>query len=308
VTALSLASLLAAATVLAGCSSGGGGESGGTAKSSSAGDSSGREAGAPGAAAEPSKAPSNDGGGGTGTRTSARVVPITRAVVYHGTITVRVKDVSAAVVRAEGLATGVDGLIYAEETSSEPGRKSASTATMTLKVPPSEFRPVLAQLGALGKQLSRSQTAEDVTSQAVDIEARLRSQRASVARLRALLEKATTVGAVVQVESELAQREADLESLEAQQKKLSELVDLATINVNFVAPDVKVAPPVKKDNLGFLPGLRNGSSALVAAVVVALTVAGALLPFLFAAALIGVPAWLVLRSRRHPNAVTASDG
>jgi hypothetical protein len=301
--------LLAAATVLAGCSGGGANsESGGTAKSMSAGDSAGRQADAPGAVAGPTKAPSSDAGGGSGTRTSARVVPITRAVVYRGSITVRVKDVSAAVLRAESFATGVEGLVYAEETSSEPGRKRASTATMTLKVPPSEFRPVLGQLGGLGKQLSRSQTAEDVTSQAVDIEARLRSQRASVARLRALIDKATTVGAVVQVESELSQREADLESLEAQQKRLGELVDLATINVNFVAPDVKVAPPVKKDNLGFLPGLRNGFSALVAAVVVALTVAGALLPFLFVLALIGVPAWLVLRSRRHPGAVTASEG
>jgi hypothetical protein len=309
VTALSVASLLAAAMLLAGCGSGGGGESGGSAKTTSGGDSAESQADAPGAVAGPAKAPSGGTGGvGSGTRTSARVVPITRAVVYHGTITVRVKDVAAAVVRAEGFANGVDGLVYAEETSSEPGRKSASNATMTLKVPPSEFRPVLTQLGALGKQLSRAQTAEDVTSQAVDIEARLRSQRASVARLRALIEKATTVGAVVQVESELSQREADLEALEAQQKKLGELVDLATINVNFVAPDVKVAPPVKKDNLGFLPGLRNGFSALAAAVVVTLTVAGALLPFLFTLALIGVPAWLVLRSRRRPAAMTASDG
>jgi uncharacterized spore protein YtfJ len=307
VTALTTASLLAGAMLLAGC---GGGETADKATSSAGSLARAPVSSAGGTSKDAAGGPA-DSGGGSGTSTSARVVPITRAVVYHGDITVRVKDVGAAVTRAEGFATGVDGLVFAEETSSEPGRKGASNATMTLKVPPNEFRPVLGQLGRLGKQLSRAQTAEDVTSQAVDIESRLRSQRASVAQLRALVKEANTVGEVVQVEGELSQREADLEALEAQQKRLSELVDLATINVSFVAPDVKVATPVKKDDLGFLSGLARGWNALVAALVVALTVAGAVLPFLVTLALVGVPAFLVLRSRRRPGttmAPAASDG
>jgi hypothetical protein len=307
-TALTAVSLIAAATVLAGC----GGNNTGSKTSDSGG--AGGAARAP-SAVRPNKAASEaDGsasGGGSGTHTSARVVPITRSVVYRGEITVRVKNVAAAVARAEGFATGVDGLIYSEETSTDPGRRQASQATMSLKVPPTQFRPVLNQLGGLGKQLSRSQTAEDVTSQAVDLESRLRSQRSSVARLQALLAKATTVGAIVQVEGELSQREADLEALEAQQKKLSELVDLATINVSFVAPDVKVAVVKTDDNLGFMSGLRGGLNALLVVVVVALTAAGALLPFLITLALVGVPVLLLLRSRRHATpaaAPAASDG
>jgi Domain of unknown function (DUF4349) len=316
-TALSTVSLLAAVMLLAGC---GGGATGSKASSNSGGGgTSASELRAPAASAiAPGKATSgtaqdSSGRGGSGTNTSASVVPITRAVVYRGDITVRVKDVAAAVARAEGFTAGVDGLVFAEQTSSEPGRTAASNATMTLKVPPNQFRPVLDQLGGLGRQLSRSQTAEDVTAQAVDVQSRLRSQRASVARLQALLDKATTVGAIVQVEGELSQRESDLEALEAQQKRLNELVDLATINVSFVAPDVKIAPPVKKDTRGFLAGLGRGWNALVAALVVALTVAGALLPFLITLALIGGPAWLVYRSRRHPASTAtatpaASDG
>jgi Domain of unknown function (DUF4349) len=311
VIALSTASLLAGATLLAGCGSsndGGGG-------SSSSVASGGGDVRAPAASAEDKSAAdggalTSEDGGGSGTENSARVVPITRSVVYRGDITVRVKDVAAAVARAEGFATGVDGLVYGEELSTEPGRKGSSQATLTLKVPPTQFRPVLNQLGALGKQISRSQTAEDVTSKAVDVASRLRSQRASVARLQALLDKATTVGAVVQVEGELSRREADLEALEAQQKSLDELVDLATINVSLVAPDVKVAPPVKKDNLGFLSGLKGGLTALLVVVVVALTAVGAALPFLIALALVAVPVLLVLRSRRHPTPVApaVSDG
>ena len=309
VTALTIASLLVGATLLAGCGDGD------NQNLNSSGDSSGSAArpSAPAAGAPQTAVPDpgTASGGGSGTKTSARVVPITRAVVYRGEITVRVHNVAAAVARAESLATGVDGLVFAEQTSSEPGRKGASSATMTLKVPPTQFRPVLSQLGGLGKQLSRSQTAEDVTSQAVDVESRLRSQKASVARLRALLDRATTVGEVVQVEGDLSQREADLEALEAQQKRLNELVDLATINVSFVAPQVSPAPPAEKNDLGFLSGLRGGWRALLAVVLVTLTAAGVLLPFVITLALVGVPAWLVLRSRRHPGpsaAPAASDG
>jgi hypothetical protein len=308
VTALTAVSLITAASLLAGC---GGNNNNASKASGSTGGGSGLRV--PGAVA-PSKDAAGSGdyasGGGSATHTSARVVPITRSVVYRGEITVRVKNVAAAVARAEGLTTVVDGLVYAEETSTDPGRRQASQASMTLKVPPTQFRPVLSQVGGLGEQLSRSQTAEDVTSQAVDVASRLRSQRSSVARLQALLAKATTVGAIVQVEGELSQREADLEALEAQQKRLTELVDLATINVSFVAPDVKVAA-VKKDNLGFMSGLRGGLTALLVVVVVALTAAGVALPFLITLALVGVPAWLVLRSRRHATpaaAPAASDG
>jgi Domain of unknown function (DUF4349) len=306
VIALSTASLLAGATLLAGC---------GTSNQGSGGSSGGK--GLPGGAHAPAalrQDKSASGGAvlsaadGSGTANSARVVPITRSVVYRGDITVRVKDVAAAVARAETFATGVDGLVYGEETSTEQGRKGAAQATLTLKVPPTQFRPVLNQLGGLGKQLSRSQTAEDVTSQAVDVASRLRSQRASVARLQALLDKATTVGAVVQVEGELSRREADLEALEAQQKSLNELVDLATINVSLVAPYVKAAAPVKKDHLGFLSGLRGGLTALLVLVVVALTAAGAALPFLITLALVGVPVLLVLRSRRRPAPAVAPAG
>jgi hypothetical protein len=56
----------------------------------------------------------------------------------------------------------------------------------------------------------RSVAADDVTDQVADLDGRLASQRAGVVRIRALLDKATSVGDVVLIESELTQREADL--------------------------------------------------------------------------------------------------
>ena len=155
---------------------------------------------------------------------------------------------------------------------------------------------MLKKLAGLGERLSQSQTAEDVTTQVVDTRSRVATQTRSVARVRALLAQANNLGEVVQIESELAKREADLESLEAQLSRLKDTTELATIEVTFVGPTAVVA--TDEANLGFLTGLRGGWDAFVQIVLVGLTVLGALLPFLLAASLIAVPAWLILRGRR----------
>ena len=208
------------------------------------------------------------------------------------------KNVTTAATKAESITRAVDGVVFAEETANVPGSPEESSAALTLRVPPSDFRAVLRQLAGLGERLSQSQTAEDVTTQVVDTSSRVASQQRSVARVRALLSEANTIGEVVQVEAELAKRESDLESLESQLARLKDVTALATIEVHLVGPDA--AEPDEQD-LGFVAGLRGGWDAFVQIVLVGLTVLGALLPFALTGALIGVPLWLLLRPRlRRP--------
>jgi hypothetical protein len=62
------------------------------------------------------------------------------------------------------------------------------------------------------------------------------------------------------------------------------------------------------DERGFLFGLKEGWDAFTNTVAALATVVGALLPFLLAFALIGVPLWrLRRRFRRTPDPVIAAD-
>jgi hypothetical protein len=273
---------------LAGCS---GGTSGGDG-STTAAEPAGGGVAADSAAQEPA--------GSSPGQVSARVLPSDRDIVYRGRITVRVRDVARAADRAEDLVLGADGVVFAEETSVDPRRRGLGEARLTLRVPPAAFTSTLDALGALGRELSRTRTAEDVTTQIADVDSRVRSQERSVARVRALLGEARTIGEVVQVEAELARREADLESLQAQLARLQDVTDLATVDVTFLAPHRPAPEPGEEDELGFLSGLRGGWDALVGVVLVALTVLGALLPFAVAAAVVGLPAYVLLRARRRP--------
>ena len=271
-----LAALLAAALLLAGCSGGGSdaaSEAGTTASSGGGGESASGDGAADGAgdAAAPGGA-----GGGAETITSvaaARVAP-GKALILTGGLELRVEDVSRAANEAARTAVSAGGSVEAEERSS--GGDDGS-AVVVLRVPPRAFDQTMTRLADLGEELSRQRNTQDVSEEVVDLDTRIATQRASVARVRALLDRANTIGEIVQVEAELTRRTADLESLEARLAVLAEQVDQSTITVRLQGEDgpgaLAAGPP------GFGDGLRAGWGALVALGRAVGVTAGALLPF-----------------------------
>jgi hypothetical protein len=221
-----------------------------------------------------------------------------RDVIYTGTITVRVSNVDDKANALTGLAEGAGGYIAGDERTSDSAR---SAATVVVRVAADKFTSTLDAISHLGTEEHRQLAAQDVTAQLVDLDSRIKTQQASVDRIRALLAQAQTIAEITSVEGELTRREADLESLKAQQAALAGQATLSTITVILLGPEaVTDIKPRKKT--GFLHGLASGWHAFTASLQVLVTVLGALLPFALA---IGVPLWLVLwffrrRARLHP--------
>jgi len=222
-----------------------------------------------------------------------------RSIVFTGSVTVRVTDVDDAAAKVATIATAAGGFVGGDTRSSDNQR---SRATLTLRVPSGKFGGALDEVARLGKQESRSVDTEDVTEEVVDLDSRIASQQASVARTRALFSQAKTISEIVSVEAELGKREAELASLQARKRKLDDLTTFSTITATLLGPD---APAPKKDDedgadrAGFLAGLRAGWHGFLGALNVVLAVLGFLLPF---AVVLGVPAgvaWWLLRTRRR---------
>ena len=237
------------------------------------------------------------GGGEGNLAPAARVDPAPRQVIHHVDVTVAVDDVARAAQRAATLARTSGGFVADESTDGD------ESATLTLRVPSEGHTEVVGQLEQLGDVRERHRSAEDVTEDVVDVEARIASQRRSIDRIRVLLDQASDIDDVVRIESELAQREAELDSLLQRQEELSGLTALATVTVTFVSTGED------KADLGFLTGLRGGWDAFVEAAKVATAIIGAILPFAIAASVIGLPFWIGLRRHRRaapaPAATTA---
>jgi len=227
---------------------------------------------------------------------NAPAVPVVmqRSIIHTGQITLRVKDVDIAAAQMESYVNGAGGYVGGDNRTING---SQSVATVTLRVPADRFDGAMAAIAKLGTEQSQSVSTQDVTNQVIDVAARLRTQHASVDRIQALMAQAKTIGEVVSIESELTQREADLESLEAQQASLNELATLSTITATVLGPTAHAAPAKKP--AGFLGGLSGGWHAFVGTMVWLLMVIGAILPF---AVLVGLIAWLVRQLQRRMRA------
>jgi hypothetical protein len=192
------------------------------------------------------------------------------------------------------------GLVYAEQ--GQYG--DHPSVTVTLKVPPDQFGPVLSSLARLGEVESQQITTDDVTDQAIDLDSRIATAQVSVDRLRSFLDRATTVTDVTNLESELVRRETDLEKLRAQKRALDARVDLATIVLTVAPPAAPVPADTSSGRPGFIDGLVAGWQAFVGALTVALVVVGALLPFVpVVATMLFAAWWWRRRGRRAEPAV-----
>ncbi|MEU8123417.1 DUF4349 domain-containing protein [Spirillospora sp. NPDC049024] len=225
-------------------------------------------------------------------------LPTGREVVHTADLRVRAGDVEAAAAKAKQLVAAAGGYVERESTSSEPARSE-----IALKIPSERYAEVLGRLGTeLGTKLSLSQEAEDVTGEVADVDARVRSAKATLERFRKLLDRAGSVSEIMSIEQEISQREADLEALQARQKALADRTRFATVTVTVVT---KAPPPVKDEPRGgFVGGLQSGWHAFTAFVGGVAAVLGWLLPFLVTAAVIGLP---LLALRRRLRARAAAD-
>ncbi|MFI7287726.1 DUF4349 domain-containing protein [Streptomyces anulatus] len=223
-------------------------------------------------------------------------------VIRTAALSVEVKSVPKAVAAARGAAEGAGGLVATENT--ERLDDTYETSHLVLRVPQDRFQEVLRELAGSGKLLSRTSDAKDVTDQVVDVDSRIATQRASVARVRELMDRAERISDVVALEGELSSRQSDLESLLAQQSSLKDRTSLATITLDLTPPD---APDDdgREEDTGFLEALGGGWDAFVTMLRWIAVAFGAAFPFLVTGAL-ALLLWRLLRARRAARRAPAA--
>ncbi|TXS57378.1 DUF4349 domain-containing protein [Streptomyces sp. t39] len=230
--------------------------------------------------------------------TAGTSAPDAAHIIRTASLSVEVKDATAALADARAAAEKAGGRVENETTERADG--THVTSRVVLRVPQEAYGSVLSELAGAGRLLSRQADAKDVTDQVVDVESRIATQRASVARVRELMERATRLSDVVTLEGELSSRQAELESLLAKQASLKDRTELATITLVLTEPEREEKE--KDDGApGFLDALGGGWDALVATVRWIAVVLGAVAPFAAVGAALYV-LWRLLirpwRSRR----------
>ena len=269
--------LLITALCLAGCTA-----SSGSLRSSNSGSS------LPGA---PATVPAQGDSAKAAVGTVSRPISA-RAVITAGELSITVDTPSVAAEEAVRITNTAGGHVDARDERPSAGGNPGS-AHLVLRIPTAKLDAAIMKLKQLGRVENVSQSTQDVTGQARDLDARITALTTSVDRLVELMTRASTTADLISIESVLADRQASLESLESQKRGLDDQVDLATFTVEFgTVASAPVRPPAT-----FLSGLVAGWGSFVGFVSGLLVVIGVVLPWAVVAGVIG--GIILIAVRRH---------
>ncbi len=187
-------------------------------------------------------------------------LPLDRMIIRTAQLVLTVSDVESAVQAVRALVTATPGArILAAQTRYENDQQ---VATLTLQVPAAAFETVMLALRRLAQRVeSEATSSQDVTEEFIDLTARLRTLRATEARLLALLERAQRLEDILVLERELAQVRSQIERLEGRQRYLAQRSDLATITVTLQPEGLAARPqpvwdPLQTADRAFQASLR----------------------------------------------------
>lgn len=116
------------------------------------------------------------------------------------------------------------------------------TADVQFRVPQTALDATVKQLATVGTVQRQSLTAEDVSEQLVDGQARLRNLRRTEDTLLTIMKRSGSVGDVLKVAQELGNVRSSIEQMEAQLKDLQNRVAYSTVTVHLEAAIASTIP------------------------------------------------------------------
>lgn len=220
-------------------------------------------------------------------------------IVRTGQLDLEVGDLEESLAAAEAAVAAAGGYVAASERTGDAERASAM---VTYRIPAERWESTLAALRALGDTVLAERTSsEEVTSQVVDLGARLANLRATESALQAIMASATKIPDVLEVQAQLSGVRQEIEQLTAQKASLEARAALATLTVGFALPPVVAVTQVREGwdpaaeidrAAATLVGLGQG--LLNAAIWVAIVA----LPLALLVGLVVAAAWLLARRLR----------
>ena len=153
---------------------------------------------------------------------SQRLAPY---LVRHGWLELISTDPPATAARAQEMGRGFSAMVqHASVTSSR--------AEIHLRIPEVRLDEALDSLSTLGSVASRRLSADDVTNQVIDLEARVASLVGVRDRLRVLLERASSMGEIMSTERELARVQAEIDGIEGRLRHLRSQAAMAELSLS----------------------------------------------------------------------------
>lgn len=120
---------------------------------------------------------------------------------------------------------------YIEESSISSELRNSRYAKMKLRVPASRLDEFLLQMRSVGRSVSVSESAEDVSEKYTDIQTRLKTQQDKMARLQEMMKRALTIKDLLEIENSIADTQYQIDSLSGSLKGMDSKVNYSTVSI-----------------------------------------------------------------------------
>lgn len=156
-------------------------------------------------------------------------------LIKKAEMSVIVKSIDTSTKSVTDIVKKQQGDILGFQNQKPPDSSIRQTATVDIRVPQERLETTLDALAKLGTVQNRGLTAEDVTAQLVDNEARLKNLRKSEEMVLKIMERSGSVGDVLKASQELSNIRESIERIDAQLKSLRNQVAYSTISLTLEA-------------------------------------------------------------------------
>ena len=166
-------------------------------------------------------------------KSSAKEDYFLRKLIKNGSVKFQTNDIDKTDAFIKSAVKKFDAYISNDEDYSNESNKGCD---LTIRVPAAKYDSLMAYIinNADIKSLdNKSTNIEDVTTDYIDNQTRLKIKKASEAKLIVLLNKAKDLKDLLAVQKQLTDLQADIESIEGKMKYLNDQVNYSTLTVSF---------------------------------------------------------------------------
>ena len=170
-----------------------------------------------------------------------------RKIIRNADITMEVPSTTEAQHRVTSIAESHGGFVVTSEAKQrenvDPSKRTLDIK-LVVRVPADRFGVALDQIKQLAGNLPEANvTGQDVTEDFIDLEARIKTQKALESQFLEIMKQARTVEDAMEVQRQIAGVRTDIEKLEGRRRFLDNRSSLSTITVNIHTPKIIAVNP-----------------------------------------------------------------
>lgn len=238
---------------------------------------------------------------------------VDRKIIRDANLSLEVAAPADAQRKISSIAESAGGFVVTSEAKRHENADPSSQGlevTLVVRVPALQFGSTLDQIRAIGTRVVQEKiTGQDVTEEFIDLEARIKTQKALEQQFLEIMKRANKVEDALEVQRQIAEVRTEIEKLEGRKRFLGNRASLSTISVTLHEPTAMVV--VSSSGFG-----RSVKEAVRDAV----DIAGAIVLFLIRFVIVMIPIVLLVilpiglitrfslrrarRRRPHPETVT----